>query len=233
MTNKAKWITAGLASAVLWLGAGGCAQNQLAVQRDQLLKQNQQLQAQLAETKADLTAAQAQLTQAQQQQLAQAQQQAATSQPASGYTNVLPAFKSPAPSGRGVSIPAARRRVKHLARVGALHRFVLSSDLLFVSGSARLQPRADHHLLHLAYLLRTRYARRHIRIEGFTDPRPIHHPYKNNYALGLARARAVEQFLARHGIARSRMRTMSFGATHLVSRTDLALDRRVEVVVLR
>ncbi len=234
MTRFIRWSLGGSMALLLAVFVGGCAQNKLQAERNQLLQQNQQLQQQLREAKAGLASTRAQL--AQQQQIAAAAQQAAQAQQAAstqaarstGYTTMLPTFRNRTSAGARV---APRRLVRHRRR--EMHRFVLSSDLLFASASARLQPRSLHVLLHVAYLLRTRYARRRIRIEGFTDNRPIHHPYRNNYLLGLARARSVENFLARHGISRRRMKAVSFGDHDMVSTTDLALDRRVEIVVLR
>ena len=238
-----KWTRIGLTMGAVLLGSvflGGCSNNKLVTERNQLIMQNKQLQQQLAETKASLAATRTQLQQQQQiaaaasAQAAANQQKMATTAPAnnSGYSTILP----PMNSGSGQSTQSMqgmhRMRSRHTRRV-EMHRFVLSSDLLFAPGSARLSPRATHMLMHVAYELRTRYAGRHVLVEGYTDNTPIHHPYRNNYYLGLARARSVESFLARHGVSRRRMRAISFGDHHMVSRTDLALDRRVEVVVLR
>ena len=230
MTRFIRWSLGGSMALLLAVFVGGCAQNKLQAERNQLLQQNQQLQQQLSEARAGLASTRAQLAQQQQIAAAAQAQQAASTQTArpTGYTTMLPTFKNRSSVGARV---APRRLVRRRRR--EIRRFVLSSDLLFASASARLQPRSLHVLLHVAYLLRTRYARRRIRIEGFTDNRPIHHPYRNNYVLGLARARSVENFLARHGISRRRMKAVSFGDHDMVSTTDLALDRRVEIVVLR
>ncbi|MDA8378109.1 MAG: OmpA family protein [Planctomycetia bacterium] len=238
-------VLAGAMVMMMGLALGGCSDQNLQTQNSQLLKQNQQLAQQLAAAKANLASTRQQLQQ-QQQIAAAAAQQAATpptaaSQPPanagaqSNYNSVLPSFNNSASShARTRMINRHRkisRRVIHSSR--EVRRFVLSSDVLFASASARLQFRAEHALLRVARILRTRYAHRRIRIEGYTDNRPIHHPYPNNYALGLARARAVETFLARHGISRRRMSAVSFGDHRMISRTDLAKDRRVEIVVLR
>ncbi|MGC8559768.1 MAG: OmpA family protein [Phycisphaerae bacterium] len=238
-----KWTRIGLTMGAVLLGSlfiGGCSNNKMVTERNQLIMQNKQLQQQLAETKASLAATRTQLQQQQEiaaaasAQAAANQQKMATTAPAnnSGYSTILP----PMSSGSGQSTQSMqgmhRMRSRHTRRV-EMHRFVLSSDLLFAPGSARLSPRATHMLMHVAYELRSRYAGRHVLVEGYTDNTPIHHPYPNNYYLGLARARSVESFLARHGVSRRRMRAISFGDHHMVSHTDLALDRRVEVVVLR
>ncbi len=244
MTATIRWSAIGMAAILLVVSAGGCASQKLETERSQLLQQNAQLQQQLSQTKASLSAAQTQLQQQQaataaaQAQAMQAQQ-AAQSQPApaAGYTSVMPTFKGgkgtvhrTSVAMRGPHHAAGRRSVNRRREV---RRFVLSSDLLFASGSARLSPRATHALLHVVYLIKRHYAGRYIRVEGFTDNRPIHRVFRNNYELGLARARAVENFLARHGISRHWLRAISYGSHDLVSRTNLALDRRVEIVILR
>lgn len=233
----------GLTAGVMLLGTvfiGGCTSNRLVTERNQLIMQNKQLQQQLAESKASLASTRAQLQQQQQiaaaaaAQAAANQQAPAATQPSrtNGYSTILPSMpQGQMQSGQSAMRmhrmrPAPRRQV-------AIHRFVLSSDLLFTPGSARLSPHATHRLLRVAYELRRRYAGRHVLVEGYTDNTPISHPYPNNYYLGLARAKSVENFLAQHGVSRNRMRAISFGDHHMVSRTDLALDRRVEVVVLR
>ncbi|MGC9258927.1 MAG: OmpA/MotB family protein [Phycisphaerae bacterium] len=245
MVRGIHWTRGVLAGAVVMvLGLGGCSNQNLQTQNSQLLKQNQQLAQQLAAAKANLAASRQQLQQ--QQQIAAAAQQAATQQAAapqppanagaqSNYSSVLPSFNNSAANhGQTRMLNHHRAITRRSVRSSKeIRRFVLSSDVLFASGSARLQFRAEHALLRVAHLLRTRYARRRIRIEGYTDNRPIHHPYHNNYALGLARARSVETFLARHGVSRRRMTALSFGDHRMISRTDLAKDRRVEIVVLR
>ena len=245
MTTKIRWSAMGLAAAMLVVSAGGCASQKLKTERAQLLQQNAQLQQQLTQTKASLSAAQTQLQQQQAataaaEAQAQQAQQAAQAQPATagGMNTVMPGFKSGGKTGHGTSAMAMRghhggRRRLAGHRRGEMHRFVLSSDVLFASGSARLMPRSTHALLHVVYMIKRHYAGRYIRIEGFTDNRPIHHRFKNNYELGLARARSVETFLARHGISRHWMRAISYGSHDLVSHTNLALDRRVEIVILR
>lgn len=240
MSQKMNLMRGAFAGAVVMiLGLGGCTDQTLQTQNSQLIKQNQQLAQQLADAKANLAASRQQLQQQQQIAAAAAQQTAAQQPPANAaapgnYNSVLPSFGN-APAGHGHAVAMRHHTVSHSSAHsrGEIRRFVLSSDVLFASGSARLQFRAEHALLRVVHLLRTRYASRRIRIEGYTDNRPIHHPYHNNYALGLARARSVETFLAHHGVSRRRMTAVSFGDHRMISRTDLARDRRVEIVVLR
>ncbi len=242
MLRSTRWVLVLLAAAIFAGSATGCSDNNLRTERDQLMKQNQQLQTQLAAAKAQATAAQAQLQQEQTAMQAAASQPAPApvepTSPTPGYNSVLPKFSHSA-GHKTYHHSLAMRRHHHYRgmtvehRHGELARFILSSDVLFASASARLNPRSEHALLHVAYLLRHRYAGRRVLVEGYTDDRPIHHPFKDNYLLGLARARSVEAFLSRHGVSRRRMRAISFGAKHPRSRTNLALNRRVEVVVLR
>ena len=249
MLARMSWFKAMVlgAAAVVLVGFNtGCSQDKVKAERDQLLQQNQQLKAQLAAANAQQKADQQQLQQQQAAMNAAAQQQTQTPPPATAQnqTNILP----PEPNTAGQNSAETRHHHYHhvASRSHVTHergftiethhgvsRLVVSSDLLFASASARLHPSAERTLLRVAHLLRSRYAGHRILIEGYTDSRPIHHPYKSNYALGLARARSVEIFLARHGVSRSRMRAISFGSEHPRSRTDLALNRRVEIVVLR
>lgn len=242
MLRSSRWGLVLLAAAIFIGSAAGCSDNKLRTERDQLMKQNQQLQSQLAAAKAQASAAQAQLQQEQTAMQAAASQPAPAAVPPTsttpGYNSVLPKFSHHGGHAAYPHAVAVRHHhhyrgmtVEH--RHGEVARFILSSDVLFASASARLNPRSEHALLHVAYLLRHRYAGRRILVEGYTDDRPIHHPFKNNYLLGLARARSVEAFLVRHGVSRRRMRAISFGSKHPRSRHDLALNRRVEVVVLR
>ncbi len=239
--NMMRGALTGTVVLLVGLAMGGCSDQNLQTQNAQLIKQNQQLASQLADAKANLASTRQQLQQQQQIAAAAATQQPATPQPVAnagtqgGYNTVLPSFNNSASTGhQHVGITRHRMIRQHNVRSSReIRRFVLSSDVLFASGSARLQPRSERALMRVVHLLRTRYTSRRIRIEGYTDNRPIHHPYHNNYALGLARARSVEAYLARHGISRRRMTAVSFGDHRMISRTDLALDRRVEIVVLR
>ncbi|HTV48955.1 MAG TPA: OmpA family protein [Phycisphaerae bacterium] len=229
-----KWPTLGIIAMLFTVFMGGCQDDKLVAERNQLLQQNQQLKQQLDQANADLASARTQLAQAQAAQMAaqnagQMQEQGSTG---NGESNILPSFGNN-PGGQQSGTEGPGQVTGETTGGGELHRFVLSSDLLFASGSAHLAPSASHQLTHVADMLNSEYAHRQIVIEGYTDNRPIHHTYPNNYALGLARARAVEHYLETHGVSADRMKAVSYGDTHLISTTDLSLDRRVEIVVLR
>lgn len=241
---KRAWTRMGLAVSVVIFGSafiGGCANNRLVTERNQLIMQNKQLQQQLSESRASLASTRTQLQQQQQIAAAAAAQAAASRQQAvataaeptgmKNYSTILPPMHSNQMQSRRHSTLMRRSHRAPSVPHRGVARWVLSSDLLFRSGSARLSPRAVHSLLHVAYQLRHKYAGHHVVVEGYTDNIPIRHPYPNNYALGLARARSVLNFLAQHGVSRQRMRAVSFGDHYMVSHTDLALDRRVVVVV--
>lgn len=229
---------------------GGCANTKLQAQRNALLKQNKAMQAQLAEAQQQSAEEQATAHAAPTYQPTPPPASAPSGASQSGDSQFLP-LNEKLPKNRqkrngdrhfswkkyraanGHHAPAHHGRMRHVRIVhhGRQTRLIISSDVLFPSASARILPRARRVLLHVAYLIHHRYYHRVIKVEGFTDKRPIHHPYKNNYALGLARARSVMRFLAQHGVRAPNMHAISFGAKRPVSRSDLALNRRVEIVV--
>jgi flagellar motor protein MotB len=233
MKSILKWPAIGLTAMLLTMFMGGCQDDNLVAQRNQLFQQNQQLKQQLDQSNADLASARAELAQ---QQAAEANQSAAPTQEQAGGTgenSVLPSFGN-TPGGQEGSQQGSQGAENPSTGGGAeLKRFVLYSDISFASGSAHLEPSASHTLLDVVHQLNAEYSGRNVVIEGYTDNRPIHHTYPSNYALGLARAKAVERFLEDHGISSDRLKAVSFGDTHLVSTTDLARDRRVEIVVMR
>lgn len=250
--NSWKLALVALAGAALT----GCANPKLAAQRAALLKQNHEMQLQLAEARQQAKEAQAaEGTASQTPPMTPAAAPSTQMSPAggSGANNFLP-LNEKLPKNkqgrngnrhfswkkyRGVKSKPhfvahhLKGRYRHIRIVHQGHetRLIIASDILFPSASARVLPRARHTLLHVAYIIHHRYYHRLIKVEGFTDKRPIHHPYKNNYALGLARARSVMRFLAQHGVRQANMRAISFGDKRPVSRVNMALNRRVEIVV--
>ncbi|HMD53473.1 MAG TPA: OmpA family protein [Phycisphaerae bacterium] len=226
-----KWPAFGMVAVLLTLFMGGCQDDQLVAQRNQLLQQNQQLKQQLDQANSDLAAARTELAQQQAAQTTAPTQEQGSA--GTGENTMLPNFGNGAGGQEGSGGQTQTGSAETIGGGGELKRFVLSSDVLFASGSARLEPSASHALIHVADELNGEYAGRNVVVEGYTDNRPIRHTYPNNYALGLARARAVERFLEDHGVSADRLKAISFGDTHLVSTKDLALDRRVEIVVMR
>jgi chemotaxis protein MotB len=114
---------------------------------------------------------------------------------------------------------------------------VLTDDLLFASGQATLDSRADGLLSEIANLLNIDETHP-IDVEGNTDNVPIHSSlYPSNWELSTARASTVVRFLAEHAVAPSRL-TASGNADQRPVASDAtaagrARNRRVEIVMRR
>ena len=92
---------------------------------------------------------------------------------------------------------------------------VLSSDLLFESGSAALSPEAAAELSNVAATLRAQYPGRTIRVEGYTDSNPIGpalaQRFPTNWELSAARAAVVARELQALGFDPARMEVVGLG----------------------
>lgn len=118
-----------------------------------------------------------------------------------------------------------------IAREGDTLRASLSSDVLFESGSAKLQPGADTKLFQVAEVLQ-RYPRTYVDIVGHTDNRGSE---DYNQGLSVKRAEAVRDALAKSGVDTRRMTTRGEGemkpiATNATA-TGRATNRRVEITI--
>jgi chemotaxis protein MotB len=94
---------------------------------------------------------------------------------------------------------------------------VLQTDLYFESGSAQLTPAGVAQLELLARRLQTEYAGREVRVEGYTDDRPIKEElkatYPSNWELSAARAAMVARHLQwTHGFAPERLVVVGYGS---------------------
>ena len=106
-------------------------------------------------------------------------------------------------------------------------------DVLFDPGQATIRSGAKGTLDKVAAALKKEYPGKTIRVEGHTDADPIRvSKWKSNQELSEARAGAVKQYLAQKGIDGSQLTTRGFGADQPKSKTDKALNRRVEIVVV-
>jgi chemotaxis protein MotB len=119
---------------------------------------------------------------------------------------------------------------------------VLSTDVYFRSGSAELSPEGVEELKAVAQRIRAAYPERTIRIEGYTDARPIAAPleetYPSNWELSAARAaRVARHFRWTHDMDPSRFEVVGFGAQHPVATNETEegrrQNRRVRVAVLQ
>jgi chemotaxis protein MotB len=114
---------------------------------------------------------------------------------------------------------------------------VLTDDLLFASGQATLEGRADALLGEIASLLNVDETHP-ISVEGNTDDVPIHSAqFPSNWQLSTARASTVVQFLIAHGVSPHRL-TASGNAEQQPADSNAtaagrARNRRVEIVMRR
>lgn len=107
----------------------------------------------------------------------------------------------------------------------------LSSDILFASGSASLQPGARDKIRQLAGVL-NRYPRTTIQVIGHTDARGSE---ESNLELSRRRAQAVAEELVAAGVSPSRITTLGRGESSPIASNDTpegrAQNRRVEIIV--
>jgi outer membrane protein OmpA-like peptidoglycan-associated protein len=118
-----------------------------------------------------------------------------------------------------------------IQRDGDTLRASLSSDVLFESGSARLQPGSDTKLLQIAEILQ-RYPRTYVDITGHTDNRGSE---ASNQTLSERRASTVRDGLVKSGVDSSRVTTRGEGehkpiATNETA-TGRATNRRVDITI--
>ncbi len=114
---------------------------------------------------------------------------------------------------------------------------VLTDDLLFASGRATLEARANGLLSEIAKLLNVDQTHP-ISVEGNTDNVPIHSSlFPSNWELSTARASTVVRFLIAHGVGANRL-TASGNAEQRpydsnATAAGRARNRRVEIVMRR
>lgn len=118
---------------------------------------------------------------------------------------------------------------------------VLSTDVYFKSGSAELTDKGVEELKSVAREIRSKFPDRTIRIEGYTDSRPIgeelEEKYPSNWELSAARAaRVARHFQWTHEMDPERFEVVGFGEYHPVATNETAegrrKNRRVRVAVL-
>ena len=119
-------------------------------------------------------------------------------------------------------------------------RFVFQSEVLFASGSAKLEQRGKVQMAHLATTLLE--IARHIpddlkwvlRVDGHTDTVPIKTPqFASNWELSTARAISVVRFLIKSGVPPERLAAAGFGEFQPIDRRgdEIAFrrNRRIEL----
>jgi chemotaxis protein MotB len=112
---------------------------------------------------------------------------------------------------------------------------VLTDDLLFSSGQATLDPKADALLAEIGHLLNVDQTHP-IDVEGNTDNVPIESAqFPSNWELSTARASTVVRFLIAHGVGARRLTALGnadqrpFDSN--ATATGRARNRRVEIVM--
>jgi len=116
-------------------------------------------------------------------------------------------------------------------RSGNLVTVRVASDILFSSGKIDLKSTAKRTLSEVSSVLKSQYAGKTIRVEGYTDTDPIKKSgWKDNLELSLQRSAAVHRYLQQQGIDAERMYAAGFGATNTLG--SKAASRRVEIVVV-
>jgi chemotaxis protein MotB len=152
--------------------------------------------------------------------------------PALGDSAELVKVADDVTSAMGALVAAGEVRVRRLQNSVVVD---ISSDILFPSGVAHLSSNAAPALQHLAAALKP--FTNAIRVEGYTDDRPINTAeFPSNWELSAARAASVVHLFMDHGIAPDRLAVMGFGqyrpATGNNNVAGRNANRRVAVVIL-
>lgn len=121
-------------------------------------------------------------------------------------------------------------------------RFIVSSDILFPSGSYKLSDAGRKQLSLIAGVIKDLENKIPsdvnwiIRVDGHTDKKPVlagTRGYKNNTELSLLRATAVADALASYGVSKRRLVPSGFGEMHPTAlgddATSLQQNRRIEL----
>jgi chemotaxis protein MotB len=114
---------------------------------------------------------------------------------------------------------------------------VLTDQLLFASGQAALNSRADGLLSEIGQLLNVDESNP-IAVEGNTDNVPIHSAlFPSNWQLSTARASTVVQYLVEHGVSAHRLTATGYADQRPLASDATAAgrarNRRVEIVLKR
>jgi chemotaxis protein MotB len=114
---------------------------------------------------------------------------------------------------------------------------VLTDELLFASGQATLNSRADGLLSEIGQLLNVDETHP-ISVEGNTDDVPIHSAlFPSNWQLSTARASTVVQYLTEHGVSAHRLTATGYADQRPLASDATAAgrarNRRVEIVLKR
>ena len=120
-------------------------------------------------------------------------------------------------------------------------RFIVSSDILFPSGSYKISADGKNQLKLLANVIKDFEEKIPsdidwiIRVDGHTDNKAVvaGTPYKDNMQLSLLRATAVTNELVKNGVSKRRLVPSGFGELHPISlgsdKESLQKNRRIEL----
>jgi chemotaxis protein MotB len=141
-----------------------------------------------------------------------------------------------APRVRVVPIPIPKdlRGKVEVIRSATAVNLIITDDLLYPAGNARLSAAGRALLDRIAAMLkRSRYA---VSVEGYTDDTPIHTArFPSNWELSTARATTVARYLIRRGVAPARLGAVGYGDTRPradnATTAGRALNRRVTLVL--
>jgi flagellar motor protein MotB len=111
----------------------------------------------------------------------------------------------------------------------------IAGDVLFASGSTKLNKSAEDTLARIADVLKNDYSANAIRVEGHTDSDPItktKNLYADNRDLSLQRAYSVTKFLESKGLPPAKIETVGHGE-HKPAGSNKAQNRRVVITVVK
>ena len=114
---------------------------------------------------------------------------------------------------------------------------VLSDDVLFDSGKAKIKEDAEPVLDKVAATIKRKVPNKNIGISGHTDNVPItYSKWKSNWELSTARATNVLHYLESKGVSAGELSATGYGEHRPVASNDTpegrAKNRRVEIVIL-
>lgn len=130
--------------------------------------------------------------------------------------------------------PLVRKQLVHIHRSTSWLEIQIGSDVLFQSGSADPLPDARSISTKIADVLKP--FNNSLRVEGFTDDRPIHTDrFPSNWELSTARAAGIAHLIIADGVDPDRVSLTGYGQYHPVAANltaaGRARNRRVDVVV--
>jgi chemotaxis protein MotB len=152
--------------------------------------------------------------------------------PALGDSAELAKVAGDVTSAMGTLVAAGEVHVRRLQNSVVVD---ISTDILFPSGVAHLSSSAAPALQHLAAALKP--FTNAIRVEGYTDDRPINTAeFRSNWELSAARAASVVHLFMDHGVSPDRLAVMGFGQYRPANTNNNVAgrnaNRRVAVVIL-